>query len=169
MPHALFLGSSLAGIDRLNILPTPPIHPSEQPTSHLVRNARARLRRRMGKERANEMNGINGEDIELHLRPVPTLTGLAGPSVRVPPNGSTAFATDDLPASAGAEEGQKGKDVFTERASSGEGSLADGEEEYRKAMTQYTAEMSKFDRIRWVTLHLWHAWVRSYFTPTFIL
>ena len=181
MPHALFLGSSLAGIDRLNMLPLPPRHPDDMTKTYVLRKLRAGLRNRKGKRSAEGVEGavVSGSELELReMRPaamamaVPSLTGLAGPSVRVPPNVSAVVASggnlDDERDAAIPGDGD-GKDLELsavleqdgEQGTSSRTSEAhERDEAYRKAVAQYKQEMSQFDRIRWVTLHLWHASVR---------
>jgi metal iron transporter len=127
MPHALFLGSSLAGIDRLNMLPRPPIHRSDRPKAYLMRKIKSRFSK-----------GKVQEQAEIELQPVPTLTGLAGPSVRLPVDMPNAYACEE------------GKDIPSVPRS-------DADDQYAQEMERFQAEMGRFDRVKWVTLHLWHA------------
>lgn len=68
MPHALFLGSSLAGIDRLDMIPRVPVNETakksfKMPTPGLIR----RLRRKTGSE----------EEETIEMEPTPALATYA--------------------------------------------------------------------------------------------
>ena len=166
MPHALFLGSSLAGIDRLDMLPRPPVHPSERAKTYFMRKMRNRLgyssRRKGGFASAQGETDQGLNDIE--LRPVVTLTGLAGPSVRVPPSGSVELGLDGALRSAHGQQDPmeqeqnvegRGKDLVGTTSMTSD--IAAEDKEYAEELERYKAELSKFDRVKWVTLHLWHA------------
>ncbi|CAK9786732.1 natural resistance-associated macrophage protein [Cutaneotrichosporon oleaginosum] len=122
MPHALFLGSALAGVDRLNMLPRPPKRRRERTNNRLpALNPAAAIRRRLRPQRQETDPEIPLENVEGREHGSSTAHDSAPPP--------------QLPL------------VKT----------SDKDDEYESKMQEYEKAIRKFDRIRWVNLHVWHA------------
>lgn len=137
MPHALFLGSSLSSVDRLNMLPVPPeLHPKTK-LSHKLPSLFKRQKRRNSD--ASSRN------------PTAESSGSAYEPEEVPAN-SASGRLDRTPALIRGESEieEVGKDVY---------GLNRKKTEYEKALERYQSEVKSFDRIKWVDIHLFHATV----------
>ncbi|KAL7419824.1 Manganese transporter smf1 [Cryptotrichosporon argae] len=136
MPHALFLGSSLASVDRLNMLPTPPSAPVER------RNARlpslfASLRRRRAPADCEDPRRQHAElDDMIELGPV----------------------TSARPASSALSR------VDTSKGTDADAVVQDKEDDYAAAMGRYEAEVRAFDRIAWVDIHVYHSTIDTVYS-----
>jgi metal iron transporter len=120
MPHALFLGSALAGVDRLNMLPRPPKRRREPINNRLpALNPAAAIRRRLRPQRQET-------DPEIPLENVEGCEPTVASTSAVPPQLNLVKTTDK-------------------------------DDEYEAKMEVYEKAIRKFDRIRWVNLHVWHA------------
>lgn len=152
MPHALFLGSHLASIDRLDMVPRPPQDPATQ-----SKKRRALLNFRKGKGRATE---AQTEEYELEVRPTThTLTGLNEDGVRPPVQHPTAGSRTEI-------EDERDAKNLSGPLDDGRAEEEDGSrEEFSKAMKAYEVALSRFNRIRWVDLHLKHASVSLSLSP----
>lgn len=130
MPHALFLGSSLAGIDRLDMMPRPPVQKSQSTTS--LKMLSFGLRRRLNRQTTTAT--VEEECIEMKSNDLP----VDGHAVQ-------HDGTDN------------GEEVIAQldeaRTSSGQ------DAEYDAAVQKYEADLKEFDRIRWTDLHIRHATV----------
>lgn len=160
MPHALFLGSSLAGIDRLDMLPILPVagKMAKDGGGKVVgRSIKSFLTRRKSKDHQTDGEGMTSEDVE--MRVMPSLTGLGGPSNRVPVVQIGTFQESGSRASLETPQGLHAQtdkvDVILPEDHGGDGIDA----EHARAMKEYEREMAAFDRIRWTKLHLEHATV----------
>ncbi|ORY29562.1 natural resistance-associated macrophage protein-domain-containing protein [Naematelia encephala] len=84
MPHALFLGSSLSSVDRLNMIPVPPSGTSNPKRSFKLPavNPWSRLRRRRTSTRDNEIESTDIElrDIQIISSPLDLPSSSLGPS-----------------------------------------------------------------------------------------
>ncbi|WVQ62957.1 uncharacterized protein L199_001106 [Kwoniella botswanensis] len=135
MPHALFLGSSLASVDRLNMLPIEP-SPTKKPLSV-------------------QMPSLN----PFRRRPLPTKNDSDLPTIQsqvevnsTPPVGSSSRQIQDTPTPS--IVGGEGKDLPTPI----EYDIKDQDEiDYIKRMKEYEVRVRKFDRIKWVDVHLLHS------------
>jgi metal iron transporter len=138
MPHALFLGSHLASVDRLNMLPRPPSRKPVPKNNRLPSlNPLSVLRRRRTSRACAE--GV--EDGEVELRSVSTTGRSTGVGLTcVAPEGSSRPDLHHL-------ESNVGKDDDDDK----------DDQDYTFAMKRYEADIRAFDRIRWVDLHVWHA------------
>ncbi|ODN80690.1 hypothetical protein L202_02862 [Cryptococcus amylolentus CBS 6039] len=126
MPHALFLGSFLAGVDRLNMVPTPP-------TKKVLKNI--------------PMPSLN--PFRRNRSPSPADSELgAGPSClsRTAPNTNT-----NIPEESPELGTVKDVDLVVEDSGMGK-----EDEAFALAQREYEREVRMFDRIRWVDLHLFH-------------
>jgi metal iron transporter len=129
MPHALFLGSSLAGIDRLDMIPKPPTHDDKikrsfkMPSLGLVRRLKGQSAIGAREEEAIEM-----ERTSTRLD-IPTLDDNSARE------GDADSKPDTLPP------------------------VTRKETEMEAAMRKYEADLKAFDRIRWTDLHISHATV----------
>ena len=124
MPHALFLGSELASVDRLNMAPRPPM-PQSSPRSFKMPNvafAGLRRRHRADKNRSPEVGAGTEMDV---FDSTPGHLDLPGPSSR-PPTSAAISRISSV-------------------------------EEYSEEEKEYQQKVKRFDRIRWVDVHLLHA------------
>ncbi|GMK54527.1 hypothetical protein CspeluHIS016_0111130 [Cutaneotrichosporon spelunceum] len=122
MPHALFLGSALAGIDRLDMLPPAPKRKRERINNRLpMLNPAAAIRRRFRPQREDS-------DPEISLEPVESHQPTSAPSTSTAPPLAVVKSTDK-------------------------------DDEYEAEVEEYEKAIRKFDRIRWVKLHVRHATV----------
>lgn len=124
MPHALFLGSELASVDRLNMAPRPPM-PQSSPRSFKMPNvafAGLRRRHRADKNRSPEVGAGTEMDV---FDLTPGHLDLPGPSSR-PPTSAAISRISSV-------------------------------EEYSEEEKEYQQKVKRFDRIRWVDVHLLHA------------
>jgi len=140
MPHALFLGSSLASVDRLDMLP---IEPSSErppksfnlPSLGLV----SRLRRRRQTDQAHNEEAV----VELSDHPQSSLsTSFASSSSRTTELHNSETEVDTKPSNV---------------------SLDLRKSRFELAQSRYEADIRAFDRIAWVDVHLLHATVRFCF------
>lgn len=132
MPHALFLGSSLAGIDRLDMMPRPPV-PETRSTKSLKMPSFG-LPRRLNRQTA--VTPIEEETIEMKsYQP-------ANETDNVHPNGPCL--DDDVIAQLDRAESRSHQD-----------------HDYDAAVKKYEADLKAFDRIRWTDLHIRHATVST--------
>jgi metal iron transporter len=129
MPHALFLGSSLAGIDRLDMIPKPP-SPDDGTKRSFKMPSLGLVRRLKGQSAPREEETIEME--RTTTRPFTDLPTLDDSSAR---EADADSKPDILPA------------------------VARKETEMEAAMRKYEAELKAFDRIRWTDLHISHATV----------
>jgi metal iron transporter len=170
MPHALFLGSSLASVDRLDMVPRPPKEPSA-------------LRRRFARKALPGFLrfGNKGKDTSeaYELEPTEpqtghTLTGLNEEGVRPPVTRSASIGGAELRPGR-ATEVETEEEVKHLPAGSPQGRMSDDDEEdgrrdeFMAAMKRYEAKLGGFNRIRWVDLHLRHATVSDPFLPRVML
>lgn len=129
MPHALFLGSSLAGIDRLNMVPRPPTMDDKakrsfkMPTIGLIKRLRGRSA------------SVEEETIEMEPTCPPLVEGSR------PDSTATGQDSESKP------------DLLPRENTTSKQS------DYETAMKKYEADMKSFDRIRWTDLHISHATV----------
>ncbi len=152
MPHALFLGSSLASIDRLNILPTPPTQNSPRqnaPRSYvktLSHDLLSRLRRRPNFRRIEKARRRDDGDIELRDCPPDSYRKVI--EVAASSSADTDFSRS--------ENEVEEKPMMSE--------VEDDKEKlsYQALRKQYEADVKSFDRIAWVDVHLLHSTVRLY-------
>ncbi|KAL1410197.1 Manganese transporter smf1 [Vanrija albida] len=138
MPHALFLGSSLATVDRLGMLPVPPSRkPKRRNVALPALNVFGGLRRRLGgRERAATPDNVELAEIELPRE------ARAGPSTLA----VVAADVSPLPKDAGAEDDKEDTGDFA------------------AAQKRYEREVRAFDRIDWVRLHVNHASVDTVYS-----
>lgn len=136
MPHALFLGSSLAGIDRLGMIPTPPTHDDNSKRSFKMPSLG--LVRRLKGQPATDAR--EEETIEMERTSSTRLTDSPNLEDGTAREGDTDSKPDVLPPAPRKET------------------------EIEAAMRKYEAELKAFDRIRWTDLHISHATV-SYSSP----
>lgn len=164
MPHALFLGSSLASVDRLDMVPRSPKAPSAN-----RRRSRARISSflRFGRNEKVSEQDPEGEyemdPVDIHR--VHTLTGLNEEAVRPPVTGSSAGMVERATE---VETEQEVKHLSDTRPS--EDDEEDGRrDDFMRAMKRYEAKLGAFNRIRWVDLHLKHATVGFFCSRRFDL
>lgn len=129
MPHALFLGSHLASVDRLNMRPEPPTR-ARKPLNQRLPSLLSSLRLRSQRSRTTHSDSVELENMEPTVAAEPVCDAVPEPSTPTTPGIEIAKKDDD-------------KD--------------DEESEYQLALKQYEADILTFDRIRWVTLHVNHA------------
>lgn len=142
MPHALFLGSSLSSVDRLNMLPVPPeLHPKTK-LSHKLPSLFKRQKRRNSDVSSQNPTGAESSGSTYELEEVPADSA----------SGRLDASTDRTPALIRGESEieEIGKDVY---------GLNRKKSEYEKALERYQSEIKSFDRIKWVDIHLFHATV----------
>ena len=138
MPHALFLGSSLSSVDRLNMLPVPPeLHPKTK-LSHKLPSLFKRQKRRTSDASSQNPPGAESSGSAYELEEVPA-DSVSGRLDRTP-----ALIRGE------SEIEEVGKDVY---------GLNRKKTEYEKALERYQSEVKSFDRIKWVDIHLFHATV----------
>ncbi len=130
MPHALFIGSSLASVDRLNMQPQLPQPPSffSRKISHKLPSLFKRRIMRTQEEEDPEA------DYEMN-----DLDGSSNPRIRIE-NGNAGNLEGEV---------QIGKDVMAGESS----------ETLDLEMKKYEEALKGFDRIKWVDIHLRHATV----------
>lgn len=133
MPHALFLGSSLAGIDRLDMLPRPPASRLSSPL--MIKSPVSNYTRRL----ASTPSAVNvEEEAGTEMKAIaPHFDASRGQDDESPQAGSR----DDLqvtPPGIQLERGEANRDAAAQR---------------------YKADLRSFDRIRWTDLHIRHATV----------
>jgi len=131
MPHALFLGSSLAGIDRLDMIPKPP-SPDDGIKRSFKMPSLGLVRRLKGQSAPREEETIEME--RTTTRPLADLPALEDTSAR---EADADSKPDIMPA------------------------VTRKDTEMEAAMKKYEAELKAFDRIRWTDLHISHATVNS--------
>jgi metal iron transporter len=136
MPHALFLGSSLAGIDRLDMIPRPPLlddktkRSFKMPALGLVRRLKGRSTPAVLEEETIEMRRTTSS-------PLPRLT-------------ETTILDDGSGRELDADSKPDVLPPATQKVT-----------EHEAALRQYEADLKAFDRIRWTDLHISHATVSS--------
>lgn len=135
MPHALFLGSHLASVDRLNMRPELPMR-ARKPMNQRLPGILSTLRRRQ-RPGNDSADNVVLDNMERTLAAEPVCGSIAEPSTPVIPVTEGPKKDDD-------------KD--------------DDEAEYQLALKQYEADVRTFDRIRWVTLHVNHATVDTIYS-----
>ncbi|WVF66834.1 hypothetical protein IAT40_001576 [Kwoniella sp. CBS 6097] len=141
MPHALFLGSSLASVDRLNMLPVEP-SPIKQPRSVSMPSLNP-FRRKRPDPRQNSDSIIPQTNLDVDYEP--SSSSSARPN---PMTSTSGFSVrPETP----------GKDLPVELNENDESEMTKDELEYTKAVKKYEMDIRMFDRIRWVDLHLLHA------------
>ena len=142
MPHALFLGSSLAGVDRLDMMPTLAAdHHQNKSRSIPSLPSLWPLRRH---RRPSEEEGTHPQRPH-HLQLGPDHTSFELDQASSPP-------PTHLPLSATASA--KNIDLVSN-------DLAAADPEYTPGLKLYEEEMRRFDRIAFVDIHLFHATVCS--------
>ncbi|WVW79770.1 hypothetical protein I302_101740 [Kwoniella bestiolae CBS 10118] len=140
MPHALFLGSSLASVDRLNMLP---IEPTPLPIKKTLSARMPPLnpfRRRRPHPKRNDSD-------------LPTTQSQAEVSPDAPVGSSSRSNSIIQPTSTPSVHGV-GKDIpipleYDEKDQD--------EIDYLQRMKEYETSVRKFDRIKWVDVHLLHS------------
>lgn len=163
MPHALFLGSSLASVDRLDMVPRPPKTPSA--SRRMARRALPSFLRRRKDKDSHQEESYEMESSEPQTGH--TLTGLNEEGVRPPVTrvasiGGREMGGVGLSANIESEEQVKDLQVLREGSADGDDDEEDGRrDEFMVAMKKYEAKLGAFNRIRWVDLHLKHATVNS--------
>ena len=150
MPHALFLGSSLAGVDRLDmqpLVPEPESYFKQKMKTMRVSHKLPSLFKRRGTQREQE----DEDEYELdRVNPPVSSTSVTVRSQR---------GSQTIEAEGGNVESER--DMFKDIAlveTGDSGRTADTA--YEDAVKRYEAEMKSFDRIKWVDIHLKHATVR---------
>lgn len=136
MPHALFLGSHLASVDRLNMRPVPPTR-ARKPINQGLPGVLSILKLRRQRPGTDSPDNVELDNTERALAAEPVCDSLPEPSTPVTPGA----------------EGPKKDDVKDE-----------DEADYQLALKQYEADVRSFDRIRWVTLHVNHATVDTVYS-----
>ncbi|WVR04033.1 hypothetical protein IAU60_001032 [Kwoniella sp. DSM 27419] len=148
MPHALFLGSSLASVDRLNMLPVEPtLAKGPRRVSMPAMNLNP-FRRRRPRPR---------QESDTHIA---TQSQLSLPTERARPN-----LCDDEITRALSRSGSRRSEVpldtpckdLASPMTVDDENLSDEQVTYNKAIKQYEMEIRRFDRIKWVDIHLLHA------------
>jgi metal iron transporter len=129
MPHALFLGSSLAAIDRLDMIPQPPTHPSDNKSKRSFKMPTLGLVRRL--KGISTRTNVEEETIEMDTTPVDHLA--------ISPAQAEGGDPDSKP------------DVLPQ--------ITRKETNYESEMRKYESDLKSFDRIRWTDLHIHHATV----------
>nr|XP_018264409.1 metal iron transporter [Kwoniella dejecticola CBS 10117]OBR86567.1 metal iron transporter [Kwoniella dejecticola CBS 10117] len=139
MPHALFLGSSLASVDRLNMLPIEP-SPAKKPLSASLPSLNPFRRRKAFKRSDSDLPTSSSapEAQSVHSYPPLAATSSRTSAIRQ--------ASTPTPSLGG------NKDIPMEYE---EGSKE--EIEYMQRVKEYEMQVRKFDRIKWVDVHLLHA------------
>jgi metal iron transporter len=166
MPHALFLGSSLASVDRLNMVPRPPSLRSRKsfrmprmfswPFPFSYPFSRSTSSRRQQDEDIGTSTSL-----ELGVLPIrPSVDGdrdsiQPAPLPRVQRRGSDL--EDKI---LGGDEEMSASATTTPRLGAGLGESSDAlTKDFEAATREYEADLMAFDRIRWVDLHVLHATV----------
>ncbi|WWD08657.1 hypothetical protein V865_006770 [Kwoniella europaea PYCC6329] len=135
MPHALFLGSSLASVDRLNMLPIEP-SPTKTPLSVQMPSLNPFRRRPRPKRNDSDLPTTQSQ-VEVASS---SLVGSSSRQLQETPTPSII--------------GGEGKDLPTPI----EYDIKDKDEiDYVKRMKEYEVSVRKFDRIKWVDVHLLHS------------
>ncbi|WVQ94443.1 hypothetical protein IAU59_001522 [Kwoniella sp. CBS 9459] len=143
MPHALFLGSSLASVDRLNMLPMEP-SPIKQPRSFSMPSLNP-FRRSRPHPRQDSDSIIPQTNIDVTYQP--SSSSSRPHPISMPSSMSGLDARPETPS----------KDLPIESVENDETEMTKDELEYTKAVKKYEMDIRRFDRIRWVDLHLLHA------------
>ncbi|OCF58279.1 metal iron transporter [Kwoniella mangroviensis CBS 10435] len=135
MPHALFLGSSLASVDRLNMLPIEP-SPTKKPLSIRMPSLNPFRMRPNFKRRDSDLPTTQSQLEVTSSSPV----------------GSSSRQLQETPTPS--IVGGEGKDLPTPI----EYDIKDQDEiDYLRRMKEYEVSVRKFDRIKWVDVHLLHS------------
>ncbi|WWC69002.1 uncharacterized protein I206_102938 [Kwoniella pini CBS 10737] len=141
MPHALFLGSSLASVDRLNMLPVEP-SPAKKPISAKLpslnpfRRRKPFTRTRTESELPTATSVLDDEEDSNTYPPLAVTSSRTSAIRQLTPTPSLG-GNKDIPVEY--EEGSK------------------EEIEYLQKVKEYEMQVRKFDRIKWVDVHLLHA------------
>lgn len=138
MPHALFLGSSLASVDRLNMVPRPPVMSAKRSFHLPSLQLWSRLRRRQ----LHSAQG-NSNDGAIEMQPYV-------------PRQQQQGAASSSRASLGAVD-ESVKPVYLEGEEREE--RQEVKDEYEMEVKRYETEVKKFDRIKWAEIHILHATV----------
>lgn len=133
MPHALFLGSFLAGVDRLNMIPQPP-------TMRKPRNVTMPSLNPFRRTRSVRSDSEQGDGITTAISPVL----LRAPR---PSSGSEAAVLEND----GAKDEINLQDSVVE--------LTKEEKLFAIEQKEYERNIRMFDRIKWVDVHLFHSTV----------
>lgn len=133
MPHALFLGSFLAGVDRLNMIPQPPI-------MRKPRNVTMPSLNPFRRTRSVRSDSEQGDGITTVISPVL----LRAPR---PSSGSEAAVLEND----GAKDEINLQDSVVE--------LTKEEKLFAIEQKEYERNVRMFDRIKWVDVHLFHSTV----------
>ncbi|WVQ73677.1 hypothetical protein IAR50_003257 [Cryptococcus sp. DSM 104548] len=148
MPHALFLGSFLAGVDRLNMIPIPPTrtpapsNPSRQSPRNVSMPSFNPFRRGQPSPSPSPRANTPPRDSELGTGSTSHVLAHAHANVHIPtasPSSSPELGTP------------KHADVAAE-----DSEMIKEDEAFALAQREYEYEVRTFDRIRWVDLHLFH-------------
>ncbi|WWD16741.1 hypothetical protein CI109_101172 [Kwoniella shandongensis] len=133
MPHALFLGSSLASVDRLSMLPIPPT-PAPKPRSVSMPSLNLNPFKRRNLHRRRPSTA--GQDEETNTSaPLPALSA------------STSRVSGLIP------EETPSKDIQMELGEE----MSKEERAFALEQRKYEDKVRRFDRIAWVDVHLLHA------------
>lgn len=136
MPHALFLGSHLASVDRLNMRPELPMR-TRKPMNQRLPSILSSLKMRRRRPGNTSADNVELDNMERTLAAEPVCGSIAEPSTPVTPVTEVPKKDDDRD---------------------------DDDAEYQLALKQYEADVRTFDRIRWVTLHVNHATVDTIYS-----
>lgn len=136
MPHALFLGSHLASVDRLNMRPELPVR-ARKPINQRLPGILSSLKLRRPRRGTDSADNVELDNMERTLAAEPVCDSLPEPATPIAPGSEVPKKEDD-------------KD--------------EDEAEYQLALKQYESDVRTFDRIRWVTLHVNHATVDTVYS-----
>ena len=138
MPHALFLGSSLSSVDRLDMLPVPPApEPAQKSFAMPSLNIGSRLRSRFRREPRQYQETA----VELNLYPR-----------------SSSFIREASCSSETTRHSTPETDAYLKPS---DVPMEAKKSSFELAQTRYEADIRAFDRIAWVDVHLLHATVCS--------
>ncbi|WRT65463.1 uncharacterized protein IL334_002406 [Kwoniella shivajii] len=136
MPHALFLGSSLASVDRLNMLPVEP-SPNKKPLSARMPSLNLNPFKRRRPDFRRNGSDLPDPDTSRHQEEG---------TCTYPPIRLTEMNRSPTP------NAQADKDIPIE-----EEEMTKEDLDHLKAMKDYQDRIRRFDRIKWVDVHLLHS------------
>ncbi len=159
MPHALFLGSSLASIDRLDMLPIPP-DIKAQKTGKSTKLPPMNILSKLGLRKIRQVSAkTSSHASEIELSDLPNTAcardldeiGIGGPGP------STLSPIGWIGRGDGEDISFKGLDGVERSDNRRE------ETDFEIAQREYEADVKSFDRIAWVDLHILHSTVSAAF------